>query len=211
MATVLGHFEQEPLLVHTTPGLEMDDHDFFRFCQANRDLRIERNAKGDLIIMAPVSGGSSRANAELTADFIIWARRDGTGSVFDSSGGFVLPNGATRSPDVAWVRNGRLDVLEMDALEEFVRLCPDFVLELRSPSDSLRALRAKMTEYIQNGARLGWLIDPLEKRVHIYQRDAEPQILTEPSKISGNPVLKGFVLSLSRVWTAIRLKPKRRK
>jgi len=211
MATVLSRFEQEPLLVHTAPGLEMDDHGFFRFCQANRDLRIERNSKGDLIILPPVSGGGSRANAELTADFIIWARRDGTGSVFDSSGGFILPNGATRSPDVAWVRNDRLDALEDDALDEFVRLCPDFVLELRSPNDSLRTLNAKMREYLQNGARLGWLIDPQQKQVHVYRGRAEPEVLDNPAKIAGNPVLKGFVLSLAKVWMATRSKPKKGK
>jgi Uma2 family endonuclease len=144
MATVLGHFEQEPLLVRTTPGWEMDDHDFFRFCQANRDLHIERNAKGDLIIIPPVTGGSSRGNTKLTTAFENWATRDGNGVIFDSSAGFVLPNGAMRSPDVAWVRQDRLDALEEDPADEFVPLCPDFVLELRSPSDSLRALKAKI-------------------------------------------------------------------
>jgi Uma2 family endonuclease len=204
MATVLGHFEQEPLLVHTSPGLEMDDHDFFRFCQANRDLRIERNAKGDLIIMPPTTGGTGQGNAELTADFVIWSRRDKSGVVFDSSSGFFLPNGAMRSPDVAWVRQERLDALEDDPSDEFVPLCPDFVLELRSPSDSIRVLKAKMLEYMCNGAHLGWLLDPMEKQIHIYRPGKEPKILSDPKTVAGDPVLKGFVLKLEPIWAATR-------
>ena len=198
------------MLVHTSPGLQMDDRDFFRFCQANRDLRIERNVKGDLIILPPVTGGSGHANAELTADFVAWARRDKTGKIFDSSSGFVLPNGAMRSPDVAWVRQDRLEALDYDPSEEFVPLCPDFVLELRSPSDSMRVLKAKMQEYMYNGARLGWLLDPIEKDVHVYRLGREPQVLRDPKSISGNPVLKGFVLKLEPIWAATRLKRKPR-
>ncbi len=204
MATVLSHFEQEPLLVHTSPGWEMDDHDLFSFCRANRNLRIERNAKGNLIIMPPVTGGSSRGNTKLTAAFENWATRDGNGVVFDSSAGFVLPNGAMRSPNVAWVRQERLNALDEDPADEFVPLCPDFVLELRSPSDSLRALKSKMQEYIYNGARLGWLLDPMEKQVHVYRTGKEPRILNDPKSVAGGPVLKGFVLDLEPIWLATR-------
>lgn len=204
MATVLGHIEREPLLIHTIPGWEMDDHDLLRFCEANRDLRIERNAKGDLIIMPPVTGGSSRGNALLTATFHTWATRDGRAVIFDSSAGFTLPNGAMRSPDVSWVRHDRLDALEDDPADEFVALCPDFVLELRSPSDSLRVLKNKMQEYIHNGARLGWLLDPKERQVHVYRTGKEPKILNDPKTVSGDPVLKGFVLEIEPIWAAIR-------
>jgi Uma2 family endonuclease len=204
MASAIATLEREPLLVHTAPGLEMDDHDLFRFCQANRDLRIERTAKGDLIIMPPTTGGTSRGNTKLTTAFENWAVRDGSGVVFDSSGGFILPNGAMRSPDVAWVKQDRLDALDDDPSDEFVPICPDFVLELRSSSDSMRALKAKMVEYLSNGARLGWLLDPLEKQVYVCRPGKEPKVLNDPKSISGDPILRGFQLELEPIWAATR-------
>jgi Uma2 family endonuclease len=133
----------------------MDDEQFFQLCQLNRDLQIERTAGGDIVIMAPESGSSGRGSTKLNALFDQWAERDGTGQVFGSSTGFNLPNGATRSPDVAWIRNDQLDALTDEQWQKFLPLCPDFVLELRSPSDAMPMLERKMEEYRENGAQLG--------------------------------------------------------
>src|SRR6184192_2064785 len=159
---------EEPVVVHTRPAIEMDDEQFFQFCQLNRDLQIERSAEGDILIMTPEGGSSGIGSGRLTATFVVWAERDGTGEAFGSSTGFILPNGATRSPDVAWVRNERLEDLTDEQWQRFLPLCPDFVLELSSPSDSMGALHKKKEEYRENGAQLGWLLDPTSKQVHIY-------------------------------------------
>ena len=201
--TLIG---QEPLIVHTRPVIDMDDEQFFQFCQLNRDLRIERTAEGDIIIMAPEAGSCGRGGSELVFLFEQWARRDGSGQVFASSTGFNLPNGATRSPDVAWVRNERLETLSEQEWEKLLPLCPDFVLELRSPSDTLRRVERKMEEYCQNGAQLGWLLDPVSKKVHIYRRDAAPEILDNPAIVSGEPLLRGFTLDLQKIWAAMERK-----
>ncbi len=206
MAEVLEPIEQSPLVVHTSPVMEMDDEQFFRFCRLNRDLRIERTAEGDLIIMPPAGGSSGRGNAELTYLFQAWARREGTGQIFDSSTGFKLPNGATRSPDVSWVRSERLDLLSDEQWEKFLPLCPDFVLELRSPSDSLRVVIQKMEEYMRDGARLGWLLDAPRKQVHVYRIGEPPELLENPLQLSDEPVLHGFVLDLPQVWAAMEKK-----
>lgn len=206
MAEVIELTERDPLVVHTAPVVKMDDEQFFRFCRLNPDLRIERTAQGDLIIMPPAGASSGRWNAKLTFLFEAWASRDGTGQIFDSSTGFNLPNGATRSPDVSWVRNECLDDLDDEEWEKFLPLCPDFVLELRSPSDSLRAVKQKMEDYMQNGARLGWLLDAPRKQVHVYRPNQPPQVLEDPAKLSGGSVLKGFVLVLDQVWGAMERK-----
>src|SRR5437667_4559920 len=144
MAETATLLEQEPLVVHTRPAIEMDDEQFFQFCQLNRDLQIERTAEGDITIMAPEAGSSGWGSSKLNALFNQWSEHDGTGQVFGSSTGFNLPNGATRSPDVAWVRNERLEKLTDEQWQKFLPLCPDFVLELRSPSDAMLPMRAKM-------------------------------------------------------------------
>jgi Uma2 family endonuclease len=203
MAEVL---EQPPFIVHPTRAMAMDDDEFFEFCQVNGALRIERTAQGDLIFMAPEGGSSSRGSAKLIQLFENWAERDGTGQIFGPQGGFVLSNGAMRAPDVSWVRNDRLNELTDDQLEKFLPFCPDFVLELRSPSDSMRLQREKMSEYIANGARLGWLLDPEQKQVHAYQQGSPSRILTNPASVSGETVLPGFTLDLSKVWAAMRLR-----
>ena len=149
------------LLLHLRSSVNLTDNQLFELCLANRELQIERTAEGDLIIMPPVGGETGWRNAELTAALVGWAHRDGTGVAFDSSAGFLLPNGAMRSPDAAWVRRVRLEKLTPEQKRKFIPLCPDFVVEIRSPTDSLRALQAKMQEYITNGAALGWLIDPI--------------------------------------------------
>ncbi|MCI0536042.1 MAG: Uma2 family endonuclease [Verrucomicrobiales bacterium] len=206
MAEVLTQIEHDPLVVHTSPALEMDDAQFFEFCRINHDLRIERTAKGDLVIMPPAGGSSGLGNARLTYVFSEWAHREGRGRVFDSSTGFKLPNGATRSPDVSWVRNERIMRLTDEEFEKFLPLCPDFVLELHSPSDPLRGVKDKMEEYMANGARLGWLLDPVGKQVHVYRSGRPPEILDQPSQISGAPVLKGFVLDVPQIWGVMERK-----
>jgi Uma2 family endonuclease len=129
-----------------------------------------------------------------------WAEADGTGVAFDSSTGFILPNGAERSPDAAWVSRSRWDRLTEKEQESFPPLCPDFVVELRSPTDNLKDLQAKMDEYMANGAQLGWLIDPFEKRVYVYQPGAAVAVVEDPESLSGEPLLRGFTLQLRQVW-----------
>lgn len=185
-----------PMSLDIGSALRLGDGELLELCRKNPELRIERTAEGDLIVMTPAGGESSRRNALLVAGLVNWAVQDGTGEVYDSSGGFVLPNGAMRAPDAAWVLRGRLAELSRDQREGFLPLCPDFVVELRSPSDSLADLQAKMEEYLGNGARLGWLIDPTEKRVVVYRPDREPEVLERPLELSAAPELPGFVLDL---------------
>lgn len=191
---------QRPLTLHVPTTVDLTGDHFFEFCQVNRDLRIERTSQGDLLIMNPAGGETSRRNATLTAMFYLWAQRDGTGLVFDSSGGFTLPNGATRAPDLAWVTRSRWDALPAEDRQRFPPLCPDFVLELRSPTDTLAELQAKMEEYLDNGARLGWLIDPRGRRIYVYRPGSDVECLEDPSRISGDPELPGFVLELGDIW-----------
>lgn len=188
------------MLLRFYPAITLTDDQFYDFCQINRELRIEKTDKGDVLIMSPTGGETSRRNSELIIGLGNWAKKDGTGVVFDSSGGFALPNGATRSPDAAWVRRSRLTSLTRKQKEKFIPLCPDFVIELRPPSDSLSTLQEKMREYMDNGARLGWLIDPVRKRVFIYHPDRDPECLENPEKISGESVLPDFILELDEIW-----------
>lgn len=198
--------ESGPLIVHTVPEWETDGDHFFRFCQANPDLRIERTAQGDLVIMPPAGGSSGHGNIKLAYVFEEWAQRDRSGRAFDSSTGFKLPNRAVRSPDISWVRKDRLDKLTDEDWKKFLPLCPDFVLELRSPSDPLPMVKQKMEEYMANGARLGWLLDPIEKRLHIYHPNQGAEILENPGRISGEPILKLFELDVRQIWAAMERK-----
>jgi Uma2 family endonuclease len=182
------------------PVIKMTDDQFLEFCAMNQDFRFERTTKGDLIIMPPTGGETGSRNSELNADLKIWARQDGSGVTFDSSTGFKLPNGAIRSPDAAWVKRSRLSTLTPDEKRKFMPLCPDFVLELKSPTDSIDALKVKMQEYIDNGAELGWLIDAEGRRVYIYRPNCPVECLENPSTVSGEPVLPGFVLDLKPIW-----------
>jgi len=179
---------------------KLDDADFYELCQANQDWRIERTSNGDIIIMAPTGGETGRRNFDLSVSFGAWARADGTGVGFDSSTIFALPNGARRSPDLAWVKLSRWNAFTAEQRRGFPPLCPDFVVELRSHTDSLSALQDKMQEYIANGAQLGWLIDPIEKKVYVYRPQAEVECLENPAIISGTALLKGFTLDLTEVW-----------
>jgi Uma2 family endonuclease len=178
----------------------MSLEDFYDFCEENRDLRIERTKEGNVIIMPPAYSETGRKNFNLAVDFGIWARQDKTGIGFDSSTGFTLPNGATRSPDVSWIRLERWNTLPKEKRKKFAKIAPDFVIELRSETDRLRDLQKKMREYTENGVLLGWLIDPQNKRVHIYRPQTETKVLENPKEVSGEPFLKGFILNLKEIW-----------
>jgi Uma2 family endonuclease len=200
MAKTMTRGGGSPLALRVRPAVELSDEQFFELCQLNRDLRIERTAEGDLEIMPPTGGSTGSRNARLLHLVTAWALRDGTGEVFDSSTGFTLPNGATRSPDASWVPNRRLASLTPEQQERFLPLCPDFVVELRSPSDAVPTLQAKMREYIENGARLGWLLDAPSRRVYAYRPGAEVEIYDDPRELSGEPELPGLVLDLHLIW-----------
>lgn len=180
----------------------ISNNQFFDFCQQNRDLRIELTQEGDLIIMAPAGSGSSHKNALITYQLVGWSNQDGKGRSFDSSGGFILPSGAMRSPDACWISNNQLKNLSKTDWEKFLPLCPEFVIELRSASDSLRELQKKMLEYIENGAQLGWLIDPKEKRVYVYTPD-NLKVLENPKSVSAAPLLQDFNLDLEDIFKSI--------
>jgi Uma2 family endonuclease len=191
---------EAPLVLSMRPPAKMTDEQFIAFCQQNPDLRIERSAEGDLIIMSPTKDDAGIKNAELTHQLTGWANSDGTGRPFDSSAGFDLPNGATRSPDASWVSRSRLVALPPAKRPRFIPLCPDFVVELRSSTDRLTALKNKMKEYMANGAQLGWLLDPRQRRVYVYRRGLPEVRLDNPATLSGDPLLPGFVLDVQRVF-----------
>ena len=175
-------------------------HDQFReLCRENRDIRLELTAKGELIVMPPTGWESGNRNIKLAARLQNWTETDGTGIAFDSSTGFILPSGAIRSPDAAWVASERLTALNPDP-EGFLPLAPDFVIELRSASDRLKPLQDKMQEYIDNGVRLGWLLNPKDRTVEIYRMGKGIEVLQSPTEVSGEDVLPGFVLSLEGIF-----------
>ena len=176
--------------------LKVTPEQFWEFCRANPDLRLERSATGRLIAMTPAGFGSGRRNSKLAMRLGNWAEADGTGVAADSSGGFTLPNGAIRGPDAAWVSQARLALVPPAQLERFPELCPDFVVELRSPSDRLKSLRRKLVEYVEQGVRLGWLLDPIRGKAEIYRPGQRVQVLDRPLTLSGEEVLPGFVLDL---------------
>lgn len=182
------------------PAIEVSDDEFFALCQLNRDLRFERTSEGDIIIMAPTGAETGNRNAEITAQLRNWAKQDGTGAFFDSSTGFKLPNGADRSPDAAWISLSRLKKLTHEQKEKFAPICPDFVIELLSPTDTLTVTQAKMDEYIENGAQLGWIIDPELRQVHVYRPNQAVVIMESVSEIAADPELQGFVLDLREIW-----------
>lgn len=181
--------------------LKMTDKTFYEFCQRNKNFRFEMDKKGNLIIMPPTFLETSRKNAKINVRLGIWVEEDKTGIAFESNGMFTLPNGAKRAPDASWVLKEKYFALSREEREEqFARIIPDFVIELRSKPDNLRKLQNKMREYIENGVRLGWLIDPTEKRVHIYRADKTIEILENSAKVSGEDVLLEFELDLTEIW-----------
>ncbi|AFZ06776.1 protein of unknown function DUF820 [Oscillatoria nigro-viridis PCC 7112] len=182
-------------------ALLVSSEQFEALALANPDLRLERTAAGELIVNPPTGGESGNRNLSISGQVDRWCEaHEDLGEGFDSSTGFILPNGARRSPDASWVTRTRWEALTPKQRQGFVPLCPDFVVELRSASDSLSTLQTKMREYIDNGARLGWLIDPQNRQVEIYRQQVEVEILINPAELSGEDVLPGFVLNLRRVW-----------
>jgi Uma2 family endonuclease len=189
------HFEFED-----EPRRKMTSEEFWEFCSQNRKLNAELTKEGEVIIMPPTGWETSDRNSELNLQLRLWAKKDKQGKVADSNGGFILPNGATRSPDASWVLKSRLETFSKEQLEKFLPLCPDFVVEITSPSDNLSDTQTKMLEYIENGAKLGWLIHTKTKQVFIYEPNKQVEVLENPVKVSGEPLLTGFELDLTEIW-----------
>ncbi|MBD1930569.1 Uma2 family endonuclease [Funiculus sociatus] len=190
-----------PLVVRIPPSMQMTDDDFFEFCQVNRDLRIERNKFGELVIMPPTGSETGNREGNIFGQLWVWSEQDGTGITFSPSAGFKLSTGAERSPDASWIRLERWNTLSAEQKQRFAPICPDFVVELRSHSDNLKPLQEKMLEYMQEpGFQLGWLIDRKNRQVYIYRPGEEVECLDNPTTVSGDRVLPGFVLNMSKIW-----------
>lgn len=180
--------------------VQLSQEQFYQLCQANPDLKLERNANGELIVMPPTGGETGRTNSKTNLQLALWNEQTQLGEVFDSSTGFHLPNGADRSPDASWIKKSRWDALTPEQRERFLPLCPDFVIEILSPSDSLRKTQTKMQEYLDNGCQLGWLINRRNETVEIYRPQQVAEVLEKPKSLSGEEVLRGFVLNLKIFW-----------
>jgi Uma2 family endonuclease len=178
----------------------MTDEELMRFCAANDGLRVERDVNGELIVMTPAGGKTGKKNTDVIIDLGIWNRQNERGITFESNTGFTLPDGSMLSPDAAWVERRRWDALSDREQERFVPLCPDFVIELRSPSDNLSELKAKMFQWIANGAQLAWLIDPIEQAVFVYRPAESPEVHHHPTSVQGSGVMAGFELVMARIW-----------
>ena len=189
-----------PMVLQMLPNMIMTDDQFFDFCQLNRHFRIERNQIGDLFIMSPTGSETGQRNFNLIGELGIWTKQDGTGVGFGSSGGFTLPNGAVRSPDAAWIKRTKWEIIPAEKRKKFAPICPEFVVELRSENDSLSTLKEKMQEYIDNGTQLAWLIDRKQRKVFIYRPNCGVAELDNPQTLTGEDILPGFVLDLSEIW-----------
>jgi Uma2 family endonuclease len=200
MAQVSGITELTAPLRISVRRTQLTEDQFMELCQENPELRLELTAQGELIIMPPVSSEGGWRSGEVFYCLTAWTKKNGTGISFDSSTGFTLPNGAIRSPDASWMRRERWEALIRAQRVKFAPICPDFVIEVRSETDRLSDLLEKMQEYLDNGARLGWLIDPIDKRAYVYRPDQSVEILDNPSSLSGDSVLPGFILNLQEVW-----------
>jgi Uma2 family endonuclease len=176
------------------------DDELFELCSANPDLRIERNANHELIFMSPTGFVTSTYNSELAAAITIWNKELKKGRVSDSNGGYLLPNGAMRAPDVAWISREKLRPISKEAQKKFLPACPEFIIELRSETDKLKELKVKMEEWITNGTQLGWLIDSKEKQTHIYQPNTDVEIYDFDANLTGKNVLKGFTVNLTELF-----------
>ncbi|MEO0487987.1 MAG: Uma2 family endonuclease [Cyanobacteria bacterium J06659_2] len=186
--------------IDISPITTLTAEQFDRLCQANPEVKFERSPTGELVIMSPTGGETGKRNIEIGADFVIWNRRTQLGVLFDSSTCFRLPGGGDRSPDVAWVERSRWEALTPEQQRKFPPLCPDFVLELRSPSDRLSWIQDKMREYLASGARLGWLLNPEDQQAEIYRPGHEVEVLQAPPTLLGEAVLTDFVLNLEWLW-----------
>ena len=188
------------LTIQLNSIIDLTDEQFYGLCQANRNVRFERTATGELVIMSPTGSETGNRNGRLNQQLFNWSDQDASGIAFDSSTGFKLPNGADRSPDAAWVRLDRWNALSQEQQQRFAPICPDFVVELLSPSDNLATRQAKMQEYLDNGARLGWLINRQTRQVEIYRLDRSVDVLDNPESLSGEDILPGFILQMSDIW-----------
>jgi Uma2 family endonuclease len=189
------------LQLPATLTLSVTHEQFVELALANRELQLERTATGELIVMPPTASDTGNKNSDISGQLWLWNRQTKLGKTFDSSTGFHLPNGADRSPDASWINQEKWDTLTPEQQAGFAPICPDFVVELRSATDSLEVLRKKMKEYQDNGVKLGWLIDRKNKKVEIYRQAAAVEIRDRPMTLSGEDVLPGFVLDLSEMWT----------
>jgi Uma2 family endonuclease len=178
----------------------MTDEEFLRFCAANEPMRVEREANGEIVVMSPAGFGTGRINSRITRCLDEWAEADGRGAVTDSNAGYALPDGSVRAPDAAWISMRRLESLSEEQKTGFPPVCPEFVIELRSPSDKLPDLQEKMKQWIANGVEVGWLIDPKEKSVTIYRPGEQPEVLAQPTSVQGTGPIAGFELVLARIW-----------
>ena len=181
-------------------AIELTDERFEQICQSNRDLRFERTSTGELVVMSPAGSDTGRQNSGLSGQLWLWNRQVRLGVSFDSSAGFTLPNGAIRSPDLSWIKQERWDTLNASQKRKFAPICPDFVVELCSKSDRLIDIQIKMQEYLDNGTRLGWLIDPESKSAQIYRQNQRVEVQNAPNSLSGEDILPGFELDLQEIW-----------
>ncbi len=188
-----------PELIGLTHSLVTPEQ-FEQLCAEYRELRLELTSTGELIVMPPAGSETGRRDSSLTYQLEAWYREDGSGVVFGSSAGFTLPNGAIRSPDASWIKREKWDSLTKQQKEKFAPICPDFVVEIRSPSDNLTQLYLKMFEYLENGVSMGWLIDPFKRQVYVYRPNQETLVLENPETVSGDPLLPGFKLNLTELW-----------
>lgn len=203
MTSLLVKSEQMPLQINLSAIATMSklsDRQFYDFCRTNPDLRIERNANGEIVVMPPAFADTGNRNGRVFGQLYVWSEADATGEAFDSSSGFTLPNGATRSPDAAWILGDRWNALSPEQKASFAPIVPDFVVELRSSSDTLASLKEKMEEYIANGVRLGLLIDRKNRQVHIYRPNQLLEILDNPESVSCEPEMPMFALKMAKIW-----------
>ncbi|WP_448267598.1 Uma2 family endonuclease [Nostoc sp. DSM 114159] len=190
-----------PLVLQIPSSMQMTDEQFFEFCQVNRDLRIERNKFGELVIMPPTGSETGNREGNIFGQLWVWSEQDGTGITFSSSTGFKLSTGAERSPDASWIKLERWNSLSPEQQRKFAPICPDFVVELKSASDNLQTLKEKMEEYMNEpGIQLGWLIDRKQRQVYIYRPGLPEECLDNPASVSGELVLPGFILNMSKIW-----------
>jgi Uma2 family endonuclease len=198
---ILVEESERPMAIQWERG--MTDDEYFQFCANNPELRVERTSAGDIVIMPPAGFESGHRNNELSRQLGNWALNDRRGQAFDFNTGYLLPSGAAYAPDASWVLQSRLDKLTRDEKRKFPRLCPDFVIELMSPSDRLSKAKAKMREWIENGVQLGWLLDPDHRTVYVYRPDREPEQLVNPDRLAGEGPVAEFVLVLADIWAEL--------